>query len=79
MTQQNPDDDRNNAEGIDIRPTPSQAEGDRETVEQDLREKAGQGAKPVAGGGEPLSTPSQAEGDRETVERDIEEKSRQQR
>ncbi len=72
-------DDGNNAEGIDTRQTPSQAEGDREEVEQDLREKSGQGGKPVTGGGSPVSTPSQAEGDRETVERDIEEKSKQQR
>ncbi len=63
-----------NAKGIDTRPTPSQAEGDRETVEQDLLEKSGRGGKPIAGGGEPLSTPSQAEGDRETIERDLKEK-----
>ncbi len=77
MTQENWD-DRNNAEGTDYRETPSQAEGDRETVEQDLREMSGQSARPVAGGGELESTPSQAEGDRETIERDIEEKSKQQ-
>ncbi len=57
-----------------LQSTPSQAEGDRETVEQDLRERFEQGGKPVAGGGDPISTPSQAEGDRDTIDRDLEEK-----
>ncbi len=66
--------DLTNLEGDPSRETPSQAEGDRETVEQDLAGKFGQGGKPVAGGGQRETTPSQAEGDRETVERDLREK-----
>ncbi len=66
--------DLSNLAGDPSRATPSQAEGDRETVEQDLAQKAGEGGKPVAGGGQLETTPSQAEGDRETVERDLREK-----
>lgn len=46
------------------RETPSQAEGDRATVERSLGE----------GQGDMVYTPSQAEGDRETVERNLEKK-----
>lgn len=62
------------ADDNDTRHLPSKAEGDRETVEQDLAEKSGRGGKPVAGGGDISTTPSQAEGDRETIERDLKEK-----
>ncbi len=65
------------ARGIDTRWTPSQAEGGRDTVDEDLEEKASgrqEAQRPDDAGGQALSTPSQAEGDRETVEDDIEEK-----
>lgn len=62
-------------------PTPSQAEGDRETIEQDLEQKeGGQGGQERYSAGtsqdpdDVTYTPSQAEGDRETIERDLEEK-----
>jgi hypothetical protein len=61
----------------DARQTPSQAEGDRETVERDLNEKQGQ--RPATrndGQDDVVYTPSQAEGDRGTVERDLQEKER---
>jgi hypothetical protein len=54
---------------------PSQAEGDRETVEQDLNDRTNQQAGHAASGQrEDLKPPrpSQAEGDRETVEQDLE-------
>ncbi len=58
---------------------PSQAEGDRETIEEDLGEpsdinRATQG-KVIPSEGRP----SQAEGDRETVEADLAGKARQNR
>lgn len=65
------------------RPTPSQAEGDRETIEQDLEQKEGgldQGGQERYAASSPHDpddvtfTPSQAEGDRETIERDLDEK-----
>ncbi len=65
------------AEGIDTRWTGSQAEGDRDTVEEDLEQKYGGQTprqQPADTGGHPISTPSQAEGDRDTVERDLNEK-----
>jgi hypothetical protein len=59
----------------DPRPTPSQAEGDRETVERSLGEEHGNRAQTRDDGqGDMVHTPSQAEGDRETVERNLEEK-----
>ena len=67
--------------------TPSQAEGPRGLVEQDLREKSGQGQPGAKGGKHQVDTeeetqkgmnlvrtPSQAEGNRETVDEDLEEK-----
>jgi hypothetical protein len=66
-----------------IHPTPSQAEGDRETIENDLAMRHGsgeQGANPRyasdagVGPDDVTYTPSQAEGDRETIDRDLEEK-----
>jgi hypothetical protein len=75
MTRDNtPDHYSTQKEDENERLTPSQAEGDRETVEQDLAAKSGRGGKPMAGGGEPQTTPSQAEGDRETIERDLNER-----
>ena len=57
---------------------PSQAEGDRETVEQSLGEQESNWAQPAGGGAgapvDPMAQPSQAEGDRETVEEDLREK-----
>ncbi len=73
MTEQ-PQSDLTNMEGDPSRATPSQAEGDRETVEQDLAQKFDQSGKPIAGGGQTETTPSQAEGDREAIERDLREK-----
>lgn len=62
------------------RETPSQAEGDRDTIEQDVAEKL-DGAQPgeryaTGGGGQGdlVITPSQAEGDRDVVEEDLREK-----
>ena len=57
---------------------PSQAEGDRETVEQALGEQESNWARPAGAGQgaapDPAAQPSQAEGDRETVEEDLREK-----
>ncbi len=69
-----PDQYATESEDEDVRLTPSPAEGDRETVEQDLAAKSGRGGRPIAGGGQPETTPSQAEGDREMIERDLKEK-----
>ena len=69
-----------NAEGVDIHWTPSQAEGDRETIDNDLGEIEGSARQlnqtqlPEGVGGDALSTPSQAEGDRDTIDRDLEQK-----
>jgi hypothetical protein len=59
----------------DPQPTgkPSQAEGDRVTVELDLGEQASSSQRPTPG---VSGKPSQAEGDRETVEQDLREKQR---
>lgn len=60
--------------------TPSQAEGDRETIERDIEEKLGGGHQgeqySPATGGDPLHTPSQAEGERDEVDEDLDEKGR---
>ncbi len=57
---------------------PSQAEGDRETVEQSLGEQESNWARSTedrtATGADPMAQPSQSEGDRETVEEDLREK-----
>ncbi len=77
MAGENRPNDDVDAKGIDTRWTGSQAEGDRDTVTEDIEEKYGSQQprqKPADAGGEPLSTPSQAEGDRDTVERDLDEK-----
>jgi hypothetical protein len=64
---------------------PSQAEGDRETIEADLRRyesgsdaqgadapaAAGQQTRPSVDADYSIDKPSQAEGDRETVEEDL--------
>jgi hypothetical protein len=62
------------------RGTPSQAEGDRDTIEQDLAEKL-EGAQPSeryatgrGGEGDVVTTPSQAEGERNEVDEDLREK-----
>jgi hypothetical protein len=62
------------------RETPSQAEGDRESIEQDLAEKL-DGAQPGShyatggdGQGDIVTTPSQAEGERGEVDEDLREK-----
>jgi len=63
-----------------IHPTPSQAEGDREAIEEDLRQKEGQGGQEGYASAAGLDsddvtyTPSQAEGDRDTVDADLEDK-----
>ncbi len=54
-----------------LRPTPSQAEGDRATVEEDLGEESEQQARSDQYPKATPRTPSQAEGDRETVEEDL--------
>lgn len=58
--------------------TPSQAEGDRDAIEEYLDEKTGGHREYASSTGiDPENvqyTPSQAEGDRETVERDLDEK-----
>jgi hypothetical protein len=63
----------------DVTITPSQAEGDRETVERDLGDPGDdnfghRGAGEGGGQGEVQPTPSQAEGDREEIDRDLREK-----
>lgn len=77
MTDKNRPENDVDAKGIDTRWTGSQAEGDRDTVEEDIAQKYDgkqPQRKPADTGGDPLSTPSQAEGDRDTVERDLDEK-----
>lgn len=55
--------------------TPSQAEGDRETVERDLGDEGDDNFGKQGGGqGQEQPTPSQAEGDRAEIERDLREK-----
>lgn len=63
----------------DVTITPSQAEGDRETIERDLGDpgddnfgRSGAGAGGGQGQRQPI--PSQAEGDREEIERDLRDK-----
>jgi hypothetical protein len=68
---------RERPDGDDVTITPSQAEGDRETIERDLGDPGDDNFGRQGGGqGERQPTPSQAEGDRETVEEDLREKSR---
>ena len=52
---------------------PSQAEGDRATVEQDLGERPRTSERPEP---EPTGKPSQAEGDRATVEQNLRKQKR---
>ncbi len=57
--------------------TPSQAEGDRETVERDLGDPGDDNFGRQGGGqGQRQPSPSQAEGDRGEIERDLREKDR---
>ena len=64
--------DRPDVDNVTI--TPSQAEGDRETIERDLGDPETTTSAVQGGGqGERQPMPSQAEGDRETVERDLRE------
>ncbi len=79
MTEESPPENEADAKGIDTRWTGSQAEGDRDTVQEDIEQKFGgkqPQQKPAGTGGDPLSTPSQAEGDRDTVEDDVDQKQR---
>lgn len=67
--------DARRASDEDSTMTPSQAEGDRETVEESLGEdESGRGDAWKGGQGDMTPTPSQAEGEREKIERDLEEK-----
>ncbi len=60
----------------DVTITPSQAEGDRDTVERDLGDPGDDNFGREGGGqGQRQPTPSQAEGDRAEIERDLREKS----
>jgi hypothetical protein len=66
---------RNRPDVDDVTITPSQAEGDRETVERDLGDPGDDNFGREGGGqGERQPTPSQAEGDRQEIERDLREK-----
>ena len=70
---------RQRPDADDVTITPSQAEGDRETVERDLGDGGDdnfgdRGAGEGGGQGDVQPTPSQAEGERDTVERDLREK-----
>jgi hypothetical protein len=62
------------------RDTPSQAEGDRDTIEADLAQKfGGEGADErydtgAGGQGDPVNTPSQAEGNRGEIDEDLRER-----
>ncbi len=81
-----PQDPEHRVPDVDDNPTrgtPSQAEGDRETIERDLAEKFGsQGAQSgeqryatgQGGQGDPVNTPSQAEGSRGEIDEDLREK-----
>ncbi len=62
--------------GPDPAAKPSQAEGDRETVDAALGEQGQSGAATTAPEGipDPTAKPSQAEGDRETVDADLDER-----
>jgi hypothetical protein len=64
---------RGDQKGSEPTGKPSQAEGDRTTVEQDLGEQASSSQRPTPG---VSGKPSQAEGDRATVEQDLREKQR---
>lgn len=66
---------RQRPDADDVTITPSQAEGDRETVERDLGDPGDDNFGREGGGqGDVQPTPSQAEGERDTVERDLREK-----
>jgi hypothetical protein len=68
---------RNQPDGDDVTVTPSQAEGDRETVEADEGDPGDDNFGLQGGGqGQVQPTPSQAEGDRQEIERDLREKDR---
>ncbi len=65
------------------RATPSQAEGDRDTIDADLEQKLGyaepSGGQPryatgTGGQGDEVNTPSQAEGNRGEIDEDLTEK-----
>lgn len=69
--------DREQPGGDDVTVTPSQAEGNRETIERDLGDAGDDNFGRESGGqGQVQPTPSQAEGDRQTVERDLRKKRR---
>jgi hypothetical protein len=72
--------ERNKQHGGQKPERPSQAEGDRETIEQDLHEKGQPNSSDArrnrrsgaaTEGHETPDRPSQAEGDRETIEQDL--------
>lgn len=66
---------RERSDADDVTITPSQAEGDRETVERDTGDPGDDNFGRQGGGqGQRQPTPSQAEGDRKEIERDIREK-----
>lgn len=59
----------------DVTITPSQAEGDRETIERSLGDEGDDNFGREGGGqGQHQPTPSQAEGDREATERNLRKK-----
>lgn len=65
----------NQFDGEDVTVTPSQAEGDRDTIEADLGDPGDDNFGRLGGGqGQVQPTPSQAEGDREQIERDLRER-----
>ncbi len=62
-------------DGDKVTVTPSQAEGDRGTVERDLGDPGDENFGKEGGGkGQVQPTPSQAEGDRGEINRDLREK-----
>jgi hypothetical protein len=66
---------RDRPEGDDVTVTPSQAEGDRDTVEEDEGDPGDDNFGRESGGqGLVQPTPSQAEGDRQEINRDLREK-----
>ncbi|MGE5602799.1 MAG: hypothetical protein ACM30E_07095 [Nitrososphaerales archaeon] len=68
---------RNRPDPDDVTITPSQAEGDRDTVEADTGDPGDDNFGREGGGqGQVQPTPSQAEGDRAEIERDLREKNR---
>ncbi len=68
---------RNRPDADDVTITPSQAEGDRDTVEADEGDPGDDTFGRESGGqGQVQPTPSQAEGDRKEIDRDLREKNR---